>query len=72
LIEELRKKPAEPSRSKKLLLFFATLFTAVGMVIDTLSREIADALAELGDHEERRQRADAPTGESGRQRLYLE
>jgi hypothetical protein len=72
IIEELRKRHAKPPRGRKILLFFATLFTAVGMVIDTLRREIADLIAEQGDHEERRQRADTPEDECGRHRIYIE
>jgi hypothetical protein len=72
LIEKVRKMLQKPPPGKKILLFLATMLTALTVVIDTLKEELAALAEERKEHEENREGADPQGGSGHRKRIYLE
>jgi len=71
LVEKMRKTLRKRRVGKKLLLFLASLMTALTVVTEALSRELA-SLAEEEREKEDRDAADPHGRSDGRRRLYLE
>jgi hypothetical protein len=74
LVEKVRKMLQKPPPGKKILLFLATLLTALTVVIETLKHELEALAEERKEREESQENAD-PHGRSGagrRKRIYLE
>jgi hypothetical protein len=70
LLEKLRK--AKPPVGKKLLIYLATLLTALETVIDTVAAELAMLAGDEKALEERRASANSHGRAGARRRLYME
>jgi hypothetical protein len=72
LIEKVRKMLQKPPPGKKILLFLATMLTALSVVVETLKHELEALAEERKEREESQDNAD-PRGRAGRRkRIYLE
>jgi len=71
LVEKMRKMLRRRTMGKKLMLFLASLMTALTVVTEALHRELA-SLAEEEQEKEDREAADPHGRSDGRHRLYLE
>jgi hypothetical protein len=70
LVEKLRK--SKPPVGKKLLIYLATLMTALQTVIDTIAEELAMLAGDEKALEEERAGANSRGGGGARRRLYME
>jgi hypothetical protein len=70
LVEKLRK--SKPPVGKKLLIYLATLMTALQTVVDTIADELAMLTGDEKALEEERAGANSRGGGGARRRLYME